>query len=70
MNENIKSAFKEIEAIKKSRMEILDLKTQQKNLKIFLEGCKSRMEIMEERVCEPPDTSVEIIQSEPQRQDF
>ena len=30
MNENIKSAFKEIEAIKKSRMEILDLKMQQK----------------------------------------
>ena len=69
MSENTKSLSKEIEARQESQMEILDLKIERK-VKKLPGRMKSRMEIMKERVPEPPDTSVEILQSEPQRQDF
>ena len=61
------SLNKEIEEIKKNKMEILELKNTETKIKNLVDGINSRMGITEERVSEQKDRIIEITQSKHQR---
>lgn len=64
----IESINKEIEIIKTNRVEILELKITIMEMKNLLEEPKRRFELAEERISELEDMSIDIMQSDEQKE--
>ena len=64
-NEKVEILSKETEDIKKSKMEVLQVKSTK--TKHVIDRLNIKMDEMEERICEREDRTTEITQSEQQR---